>query len=245
MLKAVIFDLDGVLVDSHPSHIRAWRKLLALFGKQMSESDLRLVRDGRRKEEMLRYFLGDLTHDQVWTYSLLKDELFREEMRTITTTTGVHELLGELWQEGVPMAVASCGGRARVHETLEILRLKHYFATVASGDDVIAGKPHPEIFLKVANQMKVRPDEAVVFEDSVSGVHAATAAGMSCCGIAGPSQVAALLQAGANHVLQGFAGLSLASIRKVLSLNLTEHHDASSTNPASLEDTTVTGVETR
>src|SRR5262249_28261910 len=119
MLKGVIFDLDGVLVDSHPSHIRVWRKLLAIFGKQMSEADLRLVRDGRKKEEMLRHFLGALTDDEVRTYSLLKDAFSRQEIRTITTTAGVRELLAELLRERISIAVASCGGKARVHHTLE------------------------------------------------------------------------------------------------------------------------------
>src|SRR5215471_14718484 len=99
MLKAVIFDLDGVLVDSHPSHIRAWRKSLARFGKRMSKADLEVVRDGRRKEEMLRYFLGNLSDDQLRTYSRLKDELFREEMHGVKATAGVRALLGQLRRE--------------------------------------------------------------------------------------------------------------------------------------------------
>jgi HAD superfamily hydrolase (TIGR01509 family) len=245
MLKAVIFDLDGVLVDSHPSHIRVWKKLLAIVDKQMSEADLWLLRDGRKKEDMLRHFLGALTDDEVRTYSVLKDAFSREEIHTITTTPGVRELLAELFREGLPIAVASCGGRARVHQTLEALRLKHYVTNVATGDDVTAGKPDPEIFLNVANQMKVRPAEAVVFEDAVSGVQAATAAGMRCIGIADRLHASALLAAGAIHVLQDFAHLSLASITNLLSAKLVDHYDGTLADFASLDHPPITGVEGR
>src|SRR5262249_661454 len=158
-------DLDGVLVDSHPSHIRAWRRLLAKFARRMSKSDLELVRDGRRKEEMLRYFLGNLSDDQVHAYSRLKDKFFRDEMHAIKAIEGVRGLLGQLGLDGIPMAVASCGGGVRVRQTLGRLRLGHYFTAVVTGDDVATGKPDPEIFRKAAARMRVRPADSIAFED--------------------------------------------------------------------------------
>src|SRR5947209_8625381 len=134
MLKAVIFDMDGVLVDSHPSHTTAWKKLLLLHGKQMMESHVELVRSGRKKEELLQWFLGDLTTDQIRTCSQEKDAFFQEQMGNLAAIAGVQELLPELSRAGVPMAVASCGGRTRIYRTLELLQIDQYFRLVITGD---------------------------------------------------------------------------------------------------------------
>src|SRR4051794_17653067 len=110
--------MDGVLVDSHPSQIKAWRKFLLRHGKQMTESDIEFLRSGRKKEELLRGFLGDLTNDQVVACSQEKDAIFREEMGNAPAIFGVREVLNELNRAAIPVAVASCGGRSRVEQTL-------------------------------------------------------------------------------------------------------------------------------
>src|SRR5882672_10444451 len=173
MLKAVIFDMDGVLVDSHPSHTTAWRKLLQLHGKQMMESHVELIRSGRKKEELLQWFMGDLTSDQIRICGQEKDAFFQEQIGNLAAIAGVRELLSDINQAAVPMAVASCGGRARVDRILELLQINQSFRVVVTGDDVIQVNPDPEIYFKAAAQLEVRPDESLVFEDSVSGVMAA------------------------------------------------------------------------
>lgn len=217
MLKAVIFDMDGVLVDSHPSHTMAWRKLLLLHGKQMMESHVELVRSGRKKEELLQWFLGDLTSDQIHACSQEKNAFFQEQMGNLAAIAGVQELLPELSQAAVPMAVASCGGRARVYRILELLQINQHFRLVITGDDVTQGKPDPEIFLKAAEQLSVRPAESLVFEDSVSGILAATAAGMKSVGIADGYRAQPLLQAGAVDTLPDFTGVSFEQVQQLFS----------------------------
>jgi HAD superfamily hydrolase (TIGR01509 family) len=215
MLKGVIFDMDGVIVDSHPVHMRSWKKFLLSMGKRVADAELEFVREGRKKEEILRHFLGDLTDDQIQVYGYQKDLLFREEAQTINTIAGVRQLLGELNRAAIPVAVASCGSSGRVHHILDLLRLREYFATVVTGDDVTIGKPDPAIFNKAAEQLQVRPAESLVFEDCVSGVQAALAVGMKCLGIADGPRANTLLRAGADYVLPNFVGASLSQIQKL------------------------------
>jgi len=233
MLRAVIFDMDGVLADSHSSHTMAWRKLLLLHGKQMTESHVELVRSGRKREELLQWFLGDLTSDQIRVCGQGKDAFLQEEMGRITAIGGVQELLHELSRAAMPMAVASCGGRSRVHQTLELLHVNQYFQVVVTGDDVTRGKPDPEIYCKAAAQLGVQPAESLVFEDSVSGVLAATVAGMKSVGIADPYHAQSLLQAGAVDTVPDFVGVSFRQVRHFFSLksNNNAHHATPSHSP--------------
>jgi len=128
----------------------------------------------------------------------------------------VQQLLDELHNTGIPIALASSGSSRRVHNILDSLRLRDYFATVVTGDDVAIGKPHPAIFRKAAAQLQIQPFESLVFEDSVSGVQAAKAAGMKCLGIADHHRANALRQAGAERVFLNFLHASLGQIQKSL-----------------------------
>ena len=222
MLKSVIFDLDGVIVDSHPAHLRAWKKFLLSVGKSATEAELEFVRDGRKKIDILRHFLGDLDRREIQAYGHEKDLLFKEEARGVSTVAGIRDLLNQLNRAGLPMAVASSGSGERVHYILDLLGLREYFATVVTGDEVANGKPDPAIFRQAAEKLQVPPSDSLAFEDSVSGVRAARAAGMRCLGIATPHRAQSLLQAGAQAVLPDFVGTSVSQIRKLFLSSRTE-----------------------
>ena len=218
MLTSAIFDMDGVIVDSHPAHIRTWKAFLLSLGKSVTDADLDFVRQGSKRQEILRYFLGELTDDQIRAHCHVKDVLFRNEVQSIKTFPGVREILEDLKRAGVPMALASCGSTARVHHLLSRLRLREYFTVVVTGDEVVFGKPDPEIFHKAAGQMHAHPAESIAFEDSVSGIQSAKAAGMKCIGIADRQTTPALRQAGADYVFPNFSGLSWISVQKLFAL---------------------------
>lgn len=215
MLAATIFDMDGVIVDSHPIHKKAWRRFLELQGKQVADTDLNFIMEGRKREEILLHFLGNISDEEIRILGRKKEQLFREEAAHVTTIKGVCEFLRQLSDTDVKVGVASSGSSGRVNYVLSALNLRHYFATVVTGDQVIAGKPDPTIFLLACRRLDVEPSETVVFEDSVSGVRAAKAAGAKCVALATNGVIPALLEAGADEIIQDFSSLSLADIKKL------------------------------
>ncbi len=219
MLKGVIFDMDGVLIDSHPVHKKAWRRFLLGLGKGVSEAELDFVLDGRKRDEILRYFLGDLTEEQVRLYGHQKDLLFREEALAINLSEGLQELLQQLQHAGIRMAVASSGSKGRVHFILEHLDLKGFFTAVITGDEVALGKPDPTLFRTAAQWLATLPEDTLVVEDAVSGVKAAKTAGMKCLGIAEGRRVELLQLAGADRVLPNFVGLTVAELKGLVTRN--------------------------
>src|SRR6266853_3642472 len=114
MLSGVIFDMDGVIVDSHPVHKKAWRRFLELQGKEVSDEELSFIMDGRKREEILRYFLGELSDEQVRILGRQKELLFREHATAMRTIEGLPAFLGLLARANVRLAVASSGSCARV-----------------------------------------------------------------------------------------------------------------------------------
>jgi HAD superfamily hydrolase (TIGR01509 family) len=211
VLRGAIFDLDGVLVDSHPVHMRAWKRFLLGIRKTANDQNLEFILEGRKREDILRHFLGDLTEEQVRFYGLQKELLFREEAKTIKTIPGVREFLNQLHQASIPMAVATCGGSDRVGYLLGVLMLREYFQVIVTGDDVKEGKPDPTIFNEAARRVGLRAEDLLAIEDSVSGVRAAKAAGMKCLGIAVPARAQKLREAGADWVLPNFLEASVDS----------------------------------
>jgi beta-phosphoglucomutase len=216
VLNGVVFDMDGVLVDSHPVHMRAWRRFLSSIGYTVSGQDMTFILEGRRREDILRRFLGELSENQMQIYGQQKETFFREEANTIGTIPGVREFVDELANALIPMAVASCGGSGRVHYLLNRLKLLRYFSVVVTANEVTKGKPDPAIFHKAAAGLNIPGGDLLVVEDSVSGVHAAKAAGMKCLGIAQPTRSQALFDAGADFVLPNFLQTSVGEICRLI-----------------------------
>lgn len=216
MIKALIFDMDGVVIDSHPIHRKTWKKFLASMGKHVTEEDLDFVLDGRKKEDILRHFLGDLTPEQVKRFGHQKETMFREEALDLQPLAGLRDFLDEVYTTGLYTALASSGSRTRVHYVLDKLSLNKYFDVVVTGDDVSRSKPDPTIFRKAANGLNCNHSDLLVIEDAVSGVCAAKSAGMRCLGIATNGRAHLLLEAGADCVVTDFTGLSLASVNRML-----------------------------
>lgn len=215
VFRGVVFDFDGVLVDSHPVHIRAWKKFLESMGRAVSEQQLQFVLDGRRRDDILQHFLGELSDDKIAEYGHRKEQLFRDEAVHVQAIDGVLNILEDLEQAQLAMGVASSGSRNRVDFLLRQLDLKKRFRVVVTGDEVEQGKPDPAVFLKVARDLRMHPSELMAFEDAPSGVKAAIAAGMRCVGIAQPDRSSILLDAGAIHVVPDFRSLSYSKLQEI------------------------------
>lgn len=215
MLAGVIFDMDGVVVDSHPAHMMAWKAFFASLGRKMSESNLEYVLNGHRREDILRHYLGDVPAEQLKAYGARKDALYREAAQELKPISGLKEFMASLDGAGVPMAVASSAGRARVEHTLENLGLTRRFRTVVAGDDVARHKPDPAVFLTAARGLGVAAERILVCEDAAVGVEGAKKAGMKCLGIAVEGRETQLMHAGADRVVRDFTEVRLDEVREL------------------------------
>ena len=220
MLQAVIFDLDGVIVDSHPAHMQAWRTFFHSLGLNISDKDLLFVLEGQKREDILRHFLGNLTADQVRHYGAKKEELFRDSVQQLKTIPGLAEFLNCLETSGIPMALASSASRGRAEYILDELEIRRRFAVIITGDDVARGKPDPAIFRLAAQSLGVDPGSVLVCEDAVSGVEAAKEAGMKCLAIAANGRGPLLEKAGADWIIPDFTAASLDDLRSLFAASV-------------------------
>lgn len=215
-LRGVIFDMDGVLIDSHPVHRKAWQEFLQVLGKQISDSELDFILDGRKRRDILCHFLGDLSEQQFVEYGQRKNELFEHAALELKPIPGVVEFIHNLRSEGVALGVATSASASRTYSTLERLCLRKDFSAVVTGNDVREGKPNPAIYLTACREANVAPENSVAIEDAVSGIQAACGAGLRCVGVARGQAQSKLRAAGAGHVVEDFVGLSTACLEALL-----------------------------
>jgi len=215
MLGGVIFDFDGVIADSHPAHMQAWKAFLHSKGKAVNDAELSFVREGAKREEILRHFLGALTPEQVANYGAEKDRLFRAHAGELKLVQGFPEFLLQLDAAELPSAVASSGSRSRVERALGIFNIRDRFRAVVTAEDVNRGKPDPALFLTAAQALQVEPSRILVCEDAVAGVLAAKSAGMKCMGIGANGTGSTLKQAGADLVVNDFSHTNLDNVTQL------------------------------
>lgn len=183
---AIIWDMDGVLIDSADLHYRAWRQTAqSLLRMEISLDDFRRT-FGLRNEEMLRDYLGyALPSDEVLQLADSKEALYRELIHTqgISLLPGVCSWLSQAEAAGWSQAVASSAPRANVEAVLDLLKIREYFAASISAEDVKKGKPDPEVYTAAAQKLAIPPERCIVIEDAPFGVLGARHAGMACIGV--------------------------------------------------------------
>lgn len=183
MTEAVLWDLDGVLVDTAPFHFQAWQELFQSLGRGFADADFRRT-FGLRNDAILRDILGELTPAEVERLAQRKEDLYRDKIKgRVTAMPGAVELLRRLQQRGRKMAVASSTTRENVRVVLSSLGLEGMFEAVVAEEDAPKGKPDPQGFLVAAERLGVEAGECVVIEDAPGGVEAAKRAGMRCIGV--------------------------------------------------------------
>ncbi len=189
MLKAVIFDMDGVLIDSQPLHYISDQKTLARYGVDISTEELEryagTTNQSRFQLFKERYDLKEDISDLIREREdLLIDMLYAGDTKAVT---GIPEFLRDIRAHGLKTAVASSSSYRLIGAVLKKLCLEDLFDFVFSGETVAHGKPAPDVFLKTAGHLGVRPGECFVIEDSSNGVLAAWRAGMNCIGYINPT----------------------------------------------------------
>ena len=184
MTKAVLWDMDGVLVDTAPFHFQAWRELFQSLDKGFADADFRRT-FGLRNDAILRDILGELTPAEVERLAQRKEGLYREKIEgRVTAIPGAIDLLRRLQQGGRKMAIVSSAPGENVRAVLRSLGLEGVFGAVVAEEDALKGKPDPQGFLLAAEELGVAAGECVVIEDAPGGVEAAKKAGMRCIGLA-------------------------------------------------------------
>lgn len=181
-IRGLIFDFDGLIVDTETAIYDAWRELYAAFDQELYLADyVRCVGSDFAQYNPQTVLEERLGTQVEWEPHLgKKDARIREWLEKQDTRPGVRELIADAVDAGLPRAVASSSSRNWVGGWLERLALAPHFPAILCRDDVARIKPEPDLFLAAAAALGIDPAEALVLEDSENGLHAAHAAGMRC-----------------------------------------------------------------
>ncbi len=189
MLKAFIFDMDGVIIDSEPLHFLSDKMVMKDFGIDISHEELNefvgMTNPVMWAVLIKRYNLATSVDEILITQHNFKKELL--EAGEYCAINGIPELLKELRAREFKVGLASSSSRQFIELVLKKLGIFQYFDVVISGEEVLNSKPAPDIFLEAAAALEVNPLECIVLEDSGHGVTAAKAAGMKCIAFRNPN----------------------------------------------------------
>lgn len=183
--KAVLWDMDGTLIDSGDYHWVTWRDALAAENYDLTREQFAAT-FGQRNDTILRAYFGeDLPLSEVDRIGGAKEERYREMVRAgkITLLPGVREWLARLRADGWRQAIASSAPLLNIEALLETLGLAPYFEAITSAEDVERGKPDPQVFLIAAHKLSVSPSRSIVVEDAPAGIEGARRAGMRSIGV--------------------------------------------------------------
>lgn len=204
---ALIWDCDGVLVDSEKLSCSAWLPVLARRGirARLEEIEAFIGRSDGAVLEHFRQRTGQPLDGSILDER--QEEYFRLARAGLATFPGLPPLLADLTSRGVPMAVASSGRLDKIRFSLERTGLAGFFAILCSATEVDRGKPAPDLFLLAARRLGVAPADCAVVEDSVPGLQAAVGAGMRPLGFTSSHPAAALRRAGATDTFDDYGQL--------------------------------------
>ncbi len=205
MNHAIIFDCDGVLVDSEPVSCAAGVATLLEYGVQTDLAEIQTL-IGKSYRELLEHYgrRDGQVLDLPGFVGRVEENYFRMAGK-LQASPGVAELLEQLSRLRIPIAVASSGGYRKIEFSLEKTGLREFFPVICSAVDVKRGKPEPDLFLYAAERLGTGPGQCIVVEDSLYGVLAAKRAGMTALGYSSSFPAARLRETGADGVISDFA----------------------------------------
>lgn len=187
MIKGFLFDLDGVIVDTAVFHFQAWRRLAQKLGGDFTEEQNEQLKGVSRVDSLkkiIEWTGASVSDEEFQTLMVEKNEWYLELVQGLgpqDALPGALNFLQTAFDQGIKIALGSASKNAPM--ILEKLGITPLFTAIIDGNNVVNGKPHPEVFLKGAEALGLEPSECVVFEDSIAGVQAAKTGGMSSVGI--------------------------------------------------------------
>jgi len=211
LIKACIFDLDGVIVDTARYHYLAWKRLAKELGVDLTLEDnerLKGVSRARSLDIILELggiSLGDLEKERLANKKNTWFVDYIERMAPEEIFPGVKSLMRGMREQGIKLALASSSKNAKT--VVQLLHIRDEFDAIVDGTMITHTKPHPEIFLLAAQRLGVEPENCVVFEDAEAGIEAAIAAGMKCVGVGSP-----VLLKDANRIVTATSDFKVAEL---------------------------------
>lgn len=179
-MAAVIFDLNGTMIDDMQYHLKVWYDVLHELGANLSIDQVRNHMYGKNDELLTRIFgESKFTQQEIDKISKHKEDLYQQIYRPhLELLPGLDLFLSQAHAAGIKIAIGSAAIPYNINFVLDNLNIRHYFQAIVSAHDVLMSKPHPEVFLKAAEQLGVDAAHCIVFEDAPKGVEAAHRAGM-------------------------------------------------------------------
>jgi beta-phosphoglucomutase len=212
---AVLFDMDGVIIDSNPAHKKAILRFCEKYNKQLSDEEMKRFIWGRTNKEWIRHLFGEhITDEQLKIYADEKELLFRTIYeKDIKPLAGLFDFLNILEENNIPKAIGTSAPLANVDYVFNHIDIQKYFNAVLDEKDVTIGKPNPEIYLKAAKALNTNASDCIVIEDSLAGVEAGKRAGCKVIGITTTHPKHELT--GADLAVADFSGLTLNDLKNL------------------------------
>jgi beta-phosphoglucomutase len=213
-IEAILFDMDGVLIDSYEMHKKGLELTSAEYGFKVSEADFISIFGKTSYEGMKSLpYCKDWSKEKIMEFNDKQDGMFRKIFRDKPALiAGALEFAREMKSNGLLMAIGTSAPRANAEVFIDSLNLDGLFKTIISGDDVANGKPNPEIYLKCAELMKIKPEHCLVFEDSIMGIQSGKAANMSVIALSTTHKKNEL--SAADYIVRDFRDEQLKKILK-------------------------------
>jgi beta-phosphoglucomutase len=212
-VQAVIWDLDGVILDSSEEHRLAWHRMAKDEGLPFTDEQF-WTSFGMRNDRIFTLLWKEIPAERIPELAERKEAYYRKLIRAkAAPLPGAIELLSELRAAGYPQALASSTPLKNIAVISEALHLDKYLNALISGESVPHGKPAPDVFLKAAQTLGVTPEHCLVIEDAVAGVQAAHAGGMRCLAVTGSRDLEGLRAA--DLTVKDLTEVNLARIREL------------------------------
>lgn len=214
--RAVIWDMDGVIVDTASYHRKAWQGVFRKQGIAFTEEDFRHS-FGQRNDTIIKEVMGtEVSPDELNTISSEKEVIFRESIRqNLRPLSGAIELMAATGKDGFLTALASSAPIENIRLLLEGLGIDKCFQSIISAGDVSRGKPDPQVFLLAARRLGVEPANCIVIEDAVAGVSAAKRAGMYCVAVTNTHPRDSLIEA--DIIVSSLTEITVNDLKRLLS----------------------------
>ncbi len=217
--RAVVWDLDGVLVDSAQAHNLSWQELSESYGVPYDpDKDFPTI-FGKHNTDIMNMLWQITDPAHVAKMANAKETAFRREATKLKPLPGVVELVQELARRGWKQAIGSSAPMENIRVLLEATGVGPYMQAIASGDDVTAGKPDPQVFLIAFERLGVSPENGIVIEDAPAGIQASVRAGAATLGVTTTQTEATLQSAGADRVVNSLADVSVDNLEELVEMH--------------------------